>query len=212
MEILSNLAMTLDGKIAPASLEFVNLGSTLDREEMLRLRGTVDAVILGAENLRAYRGFCRAEKNSLSQPANVVVSRRLEGISPAWPFFKSGKDRRFLAVTGKLAPTLKNKFRRASALLELSSKKPLAPQLVAELKALGMTRILVEGGGALMWEFARMNLIDEYHVTLVPKILGGRESPTLVDGHGFSPKELLSLKLTEARPVANELYLIYRKL
>jgi 5-amino-6-(5-phosphoribosylamino)uracil reductase len=62
-----------------------------------------------------------------------------------------------------------------------------------------------------MWEFAKLNLIDEYRVTLVPKILGGADAPTMVEGEGFLPARLLQLKLVEARPVGDEVYLVYRK-
>jgi riboflavin biosynthesis pyrimidine reductase len=62
-----------------------------------------------------------------------------------------------------------------------------------------------------MWEFAKENLIDEYHVTLTPKILGGRDSPTLVDGLGFKPKDILNLKLQQSRVVGDEIYLVYSR-
>jgi riboflavin-specific deaminase-like protein len=211
VEILSNFAMTLDGKIAPASREFAQLGTDLDWQNMLALRAEVDAVIFGATNMRAYKQFGRAPDWAPKQPASVVISHKLAGFSTSWPFFKNPSDQRLLAVTSRLAPAVKKKFSAKSQILELSPKRPLAPQLVKALEAQGMKRLLIEGGGAIMWEFAKFNLINEYHVTLVPKILGGADAPTMVEGEGFTPKKLLNLKLVEARPIGDELYLIYRK-
>jgi riboflavin biosynthesis pyrimidine reductase len=62
-----------------------------------------------------------------------------------------------------------------------------------------------------MWNFVKYNLIDEYHVTLTPRLLGGAQSPTLIDGEGFTPPQTLNLKLRQCRVVGNEVYLTYEK-
>lgn len=210
MEILSNFAVTLDGKIAPASRKFVKLGTRTDWQNMMRLRGEVDAVLFGATNMRAFKQFGYAPKGA-KQPASIVLSHRLEGFSPSWPFFKKPGDRRILVVTDKLPATTRKKFSASSEIWELSGKQPLAPQLVKRLRAAGLHRLMVEGGGATMWEFAKHHLIDEYHVTLVPKILGGRDAPTMVEGDGFDPRKLQKLKLIKAKRIGDELYLVYRR-
>jgi 5-amino-6-(5-phosphoribosylamino)uracil reductase len=62
-----------------------------------------------------------------------------------------------------------------------------------------------------MWDFASQDLIDEYHVTITPRVLGGIQAPTLVDGPGLEPKQAVNLKLMQCRVESDELYLIYRK-
>ena len=62
-----------------------------------------------------------------------------------------------------------------------------------------------------MWDFVQPGLIDEFYVTLTPRIIGGAAAPTLVDGLGFEPGSVLNLKLKSCRRVKNELYLIYRR-
>jgi riboflavin biosynthesis pyrimidine reductase len=83
--------------------------------------------------------------------------------------------------------------------------------MVRALQSLGAKNLLVEGGGQVMWEFARKNLIDDYFLTLTPRVLGGKRAPTLVDGVGFLPSQSLNLKLIEAKKVGNELFLKYKK-
>src|SRR6476659_7821240 len=46
-----NLAMTADGKIAPASRNFITFSSSGDREHMMELRATADAVMSGARTV-----------------------------------------------------------------------------------------------------------------------------------------------------------------
>jgi riboflavin biosynthesis pyrimidine reductase len=72
-------------------------------------------------------------------------------------------------------------------------------------------QVIVEGGGTIMWDFASRNLIDEYHVTLTPRVLGGRDSPTLVDGQGFPGSRALQLRLKSVRRKGDELFLVYAK-
>ena len=62
-----------------------------------------------------------------------------------------------------------------------------------------------------MWEFLKPNLIDELHLTLTPRVLGGREAPTLVEGLGFDGSAVLNFKLARAKRLGDELYLTYRK-
>src|SRR5947207_6961527 len=49
--VFLNLAMTADGKIAPANRHFVTFSSKRDREHMMELRATADAVMSGARTV-----------------------------------------------------------------------------------------------------------------------------------------------------------------
>ena len=48
-----------------------------------------------------------------------------------------------------------------------------------------MTNVLVEGGGRLLGSLLDARLIDEVHVFVAPKLLGGAEAPGPVAGHGI---------------------------
>jgi riboflavin-specific deaminase-like protein len=208
--VFSNLATSLDGKIATASRAPFYLGTPADRKQMQVFRKRCDALLMGASTLRAYRKFCGVfDWADSRQPANVIVSRALEGISPKWPFFSNPALKRYLFVTKK--PARLKEFEKTSQVFLLNAKQPVAPQIVKILARQGHRNLLVEGGGGLMWDFARKNLIDEYNVTLTPKIVGGSDSPTLVEGTGFTPAGILQLKLLKCRVLGDEIYLTYGK-
>ncbi|OFZ20201.1 MAG: hypothetical protein A2X94_09885 [Bdellovibrionales bacterium GWB1_55_8] len=217
MYIFSNLAISLDGKIATPNRKHLPLGTPLDRKQMHVLRRKTDAILMGATSLRAFRRFCRADGKKGSQPANIILSSRLEGISPRWPFFQDASVRRILFVTSVVTPARARQFEKTSELVTLrpprkgSGKDPIALQVVRELEMRGISRLLVEGGGGVMWDFVEQDLIDEFHVTLTPWIIGGKDSPTLVDGAGFTSGDLLKLQLAGVRRVRDELYLVYRR-
>ena len=58
-------------------------------------------------------------------------------------------------------------------------------KLMEELYKRGIERILLEGGGTLNWGMFKENLVDEVRVFIAPKIFGGKDAPTYVDGEGF---------------------------
>ncbi len=208
MFIYSNLAISLDGKIAPANRSFCPLGTPLDRKRMVELRKNCDALLIGASTFRPYRKASRADKRAPA-PINIVVSRMLEGISPNWPFFKAKDLKRILFVQESPPKARLAKFEKTSEIIVLKKTGSIAKQILKHLKARGIQRLLIEGGGEIMWHFASQNLINEYHVTLTPKIVGGKTSPTLVDGIGFKPKDILGLKLLRSEVLGDEIYLTF---
>jgi len=211
MYIYSNLATSIDGKIATADRKYFPMGTAADLKRMLELRAKADVVLFGAGVLRTFKNPCFATPSFRKQPINAVLSSRLEGINPSWPFFKSDKINRILFVSDRAPRATLRKFETSSQIILLNSLKPVANQVIKKLSARGVKNLLVEGGGEVMWEFVRKNLIDDYFLTLTPRVLGGSRAPTLVDGAGLSVQKSLNLELTQVKRVGDELYLTYRR-
>jgi len=215
--IYSNLATSLDGKINIAGKGHFPLGTRADWEEMQRLRKKADAIVFGASTLRGFRAACCVEDPRwvrAKQPLNVVVSSQLNGLSPRWSFFTDTRIDRLLIADESTPSSRVKRFEKTCDIYLVQSKNkrlPLAQQIVEELQRRGIQRILVEGGGQVMWEFLRARLLDEVHITLTPRILGGAQAPTLVEGHGFGPQEVKNFELTRVKRLKNELYLTYRR-
>ncbi|MGK5087388.1 RibD family protein [Bdellovibrionota bacterium FG-2] len=207
MFVFSNLATSLDGKIATAGRVHFPLGTPTDRKQMQVLRKKSDAIIFGASTLRSYKRTCRIT-SAKQQPINAILSRSLEGISPRWPFFGDSEVRRILFVTSAVPKAQLHLFRKTCEVITVKN----ATQVIRELSKRGVQDLLVEGGGEVMWFFVKDNLIDEFHVTLTPRILGGTEAPTLVDGTGFSPFASLKLTLQRVKKIGDELFLVYHKI
>jgi len=72
-----------------------------------------------------------------------------------------------------------------------------------------VNRLLCEGGGELNEALFRANLVDEIHLTICPKIFGGRTSPTIAEGKGFSKLRLTrQFELRSMTPVKDELFTV----
>jgi riboflavin biosynthesis pyrimidine reductase len=71
-------------------------------------------------------------------------------------------------------------------------------------------RLLCEGGGDLNDGLFRAGLVDEIHLTICPKIFGGRRAPTIAEGLGFSRLAAAQkFELTSMRVKNDELFTTY---
>jgi 2,5-diamino-6-(ribosylamino)-4(3H)-pyrimidinone 5'-phosphate reductase len=68
------------------------------------------------------------------------------------------------------------------------------------LGALGIERLLVEGGGSLNFELLQLGLVDELQVYLAPLVFGGASAPTLADGAGLRRPLAIRLVRTDLTP------------
>ena len=76
----------------------------------------------------------------------------------------------------------------------------------------GGTNLLVEGGGTLLGSLHRLKQLDEIHVFIGPKLLGGRNSITPVEGENpilMDASEELSLR--SVRRLDDDVYMQYRR-
>ena len=203
-----NMAMTADGKITSARREEPAFSSRLDKKTMDRLRAEADAVLVGAGTLRADNPplnvrdpEMKAHRRSLGKPdglVNVVVTASAR-VDPDSRFFTGGEAAGRIVATVEDAPA--DRLARLAEVAEvwtLGRGRVELPLLLTRLKARGMKRLLVEGGGELNWGFVRDDLFDELYVTLVPALLGGSRAPTLCEGEGFDMADQRRLRLVAA--------------
>ena len=84
------------------------------------------------------------------------------------------------------------------------------PEVMALLQELGrrrFTNILVEGGGAVLGSFLDARAIDEFHVFVAPKLIGGAAAPSPVGGQGVATlAEALSLAEWQVEQLEGDVY------
>jgi 2,5-diamino-6-(ribosylamino)-4(3H)-pyrimidinone 5'-phosphate reductase len=76
-------------------------------------------------------------------------------------------------------------------------------------RELGIRTLLCEGGGVTAAAFFGARAVDSLYLTLVPRILGGNDAPTLASGSGFLADEIPDATLGAMERVGDELYLRY---
>ena len=213
-----NMAMSADGKVSTYRRETFSLGSAWDRRLMDVLRARADAVVIGARTL-SLDGWAilvrdpairkrRAERRGRPHPLNVVVST--DAKLPAKCEFFTYPDTEKLVITTRRAPEARVKrLRKIAEVAVLSRARIRARDVLDLLAARGARRVLVEGGGTLNFSFFREGLVDEIYITVTPRILGGAEAPTPVDGRGFLKNMQVRLRLASLRRRGDEIFLKY---
>lgn len=209
MKIVSNTAVSLDGRINTREGRFHLLGTARDHARMSRLRSEADAVLVGGATFRNWPHPALPDppdRDALGErkPWTVVVSRTMNvPVTPAFlaePGFRPLFLTRASAVPANFAAEVEGYDGPGDDL-------PVAWMLDA-LRRRGVQRLLIEAGGDLLFQFLAADAIDEMHVTLCPLVIGG-PAPSLVDGAGFDIATMRGLKLLASAVEGDEIFLHY---
>ena len=199
--ILVNVAMTVDGKLDTVSRRGATISSAEDKNRVDSLRASVDAVMVGGRTLlqedprltvrSGELRSARREQGKAENPAKVgVVSRVGEQDLPAQgEFLSAGPSSVILFTTAQTAPATIQRLQAAGAQVHILGEKRVdIAQALTRLHAMGIRTLLVEGGGTLLAELFRLDVVDEVTAYIAPRIFGGAEAPTMADGTGFDEK------------------------
>ncbi len=180
-------AMTLDGKIASRTGDSKWISNDAARRRVHDLRGRVDGVLVGIGTALADDPRLTVRPPGPRTPLRIVLdgAARLPLTS-------------HLAVTAREIPVLvvvgpKADEGHIEALCGLGCEVLRVPgggprqAVAALLDALGdrrLTNLLVEGGSEVLGSFIDAGAVDEVHVFLAPRLLGGSAAKTPVGGTG----------------------------
>jgi riboflavin-specific deaminase-like protein len=207
-KVLCNMAPSLDGKIAPARKRapFVMSRHPEDPRRMHDLRARADAVLIGATNLRA------DDPDLMPSRLRIVVTGQGEGIEPGARMFHPSLGGEAVVVHSAAMPTEKRKrLAPVATLLELGAERVDLSRLLEWLVRERQCQILLcEGGGELNADLFAARAVDVMHLTIVPRLLGGKLAPGVVGGAGFDPDQVPDPQLAACDRVGDELFLEYR--
>jgi riboflavin-specific deaminase-like protein len=218
------MAMTADGKIATSNRAVSSFGSRRDEDHLLQLRATADAVMAGARTV---------DLNAINMGPGPAKYRRLRVRRELAEF----NLRIIVSRSGTVNPRAEVFRRRFSPIIILTTRRATAGRL-KELRAVstdvkicgtreinfpralhwlrekwGIKRLLCEGGGELNDALFRAGLVNQLHLTVCPKVFGGRTAPTIADGLGAGClARATQLELESARRQGDEMFLVYRVL
>ncbi len=201
-------AMTLDGRIATRTGHSKWISGADSRAEVHRLRGRMDAIITGAGTVRADDPLLTARPAGPRTALRVVVDRSAESISPDGQLMRTINQAGVLICVAEANANtdhLKELNALGAEVLSNSSDESVLQQLLKELGRRQLTNVLVEAGGGLQGSFFDEGMVDEVHVFIAPKIVGGREAVAPVGGLGLAEvPELSSLLRTTVRQFGDD--------
>lgn len=154
--VIAKCGMSLDGRLTAPAGENRWLTSAASRQHAQRLRAQVDAILVGAETVRADNPRLTVrERQTARQPWRIVISR-----------------------SGKLPPTARI-FTDRFADRTLVYRQVNLGALLRDLGAKEITSVLIEGGGDMLGQALDQHLIDKVQIYMAPIFTGG---PTIAFG------------------------------
>ncbi|MFH1387535.1 MAG: bifunctional diaminohydroxyphosphoribosylaminopyrimidine deaminase/5-amino-6-(5-phosphoribosylamino)uracil reductase RibD [bacterium] len=207
--IVMKTAMTIDGKIATktGASRWVASPSSLDFAH--HLRNLYDAMVVGVDTVLVDDPKLNIRRGTvIKHPVRIVLDTHAKTPLSA-DIFSSPGGKTVIAV-GPKAPAKKvralEKMGAEIISLPLSGKYVDVGALVKKLAKMKITSLLVEGGGEVNASFLAKKLVDKAHFVIVPKIFGGRDAKTPVEGEGIKlPAQAKWLKNVEIEKLGTDI-------
>ena len=197
-----NCAMSADGKIAGTDRKQVRISSEEDKQRVKNLRRQYDAILVGVGTVVSDDPHLTVKGLSYDEnPVRIIID----------PHGRTPDD---AMVLNDSAPTIiitdDNCQRTWGNADVIRCGTPLDLNLaMEELAKAGIESILVEGGGETIASFFKAKMVDRFSVFVGSMVIGGRSSPTPVDGDGWISEKGIGLDLKSTEVLGNGVLLTY---
>lgn len=181
MTVTLKLATSLDGRIATASGESRWITGQAAREAVHRLRADHDAVVVGIETALTDDPelTVRSPGHNGRQPARVVLDSR-QRLNLDSKLVRTAREiPTYVVATGEPDTRLTDAGVRVLTVRAIGEDRPELQSVVEVLRAEGLSRLFVEGGGQVAASFLRCGLVDRLEWFRAPKVIGGEGRPAL---------------------------------
>jgi 2,5-diamino-6-(ribosylamino)-4(3H)-pyrimidinone 5'-phosphate reductase len=203
--IIINCAMSVDGKIALPTRVQTRISDEEDMRRVYELRASCDAILVGVEtvlsddpSLSVRIGYIQHVKT----PLRIVLDSRCR--TPESAKVVNDEAPTIIATTNRyLIRRIGN-----AEVVRCGDRKVDLKMLMKELEKRKVKKLMVEGGGRVIWSFLKESLFDELNVFVGSLVIGG--GPTLSDGSNIkSVDDTVKLRLDKVECLGSGLLLRY---
>jgi len=200
-----NCAMSLDGKIASPSGKQMRISCDEDIKRMYELRNKSDAVLVGINTVISDDPKLTVKEKYVknpNQPIRIVLDTKCR--TPTNSLVANKASKTFIIV-GK---EYNKKFNENVEIIKCKLKDGFIDlhSLLEKLYEKGIRKLMVEGGSTVIWNFLSENLVDDMYVYIGSMIIGGKNTPTLVNRE----RPNINIKFFEAKKLGSGILLHYK--
>jgi diaminohydroxyphosphoribosylaminopyrimidine deaminase/5-amino-6-(5-phosphoribosylamino)uracil reductase len=199
-------ASTLDGKIATHSLDSKWITSPDARQDVHQLRNEHMAILVGVGTVIEDDPELTARIPNGRNPLRIILDSTLripleakvitDGLAETWIFTSQNHD---LKKRHKLEALGISVF-ETSGEIRVDVK-----DVIRLLGEKSISSLFIEGGGTINSAFLEQGLIDKVVLYFAPKLIGGKEAPTFLEGAGFDlMKDAVELTNGEFTKIGND--------
>jgi riboflavin-specific deaminase-like protein len=215
-----NFAVTWDGRISTRNRTPSDFSSPRDKRRLLEIRARADAVLVGAGTVAADQMImglpdsdlreARIRRGQPPYPLRVLLTNSGR-IDPALRLFKKKVSPIVIFSTERMPRAVRAGLEgKADVVLTSERKVDLGAMLAVLRKEYGVKRVDCEGGGQVCRALLELDLIDEIHLTLSPRLFGSEKAPTITGVAGEYLAKSVTCALRSAKTFDGECFLNYR--
>jgi len=215
-EVLLSTAVSLDGYIDDNSPTRLLLSDESDFDRVDDERAGVDAILVGANTVRrddprlvvrsTARVRSRVQHGLPPGPRKVTLTGTAE-LDPEAKFFTVGDAEKLVYVPSALLEVASSRFGSRATVVSCGSDLAAA-DVLRDLAARGVGRLMVEGGAAVQASLLAAHLVDELHLVYAPFFVGDRGGARLADHVSFTAGHP-AMRLAEVRRMGGHVLLRY---
>ena len=183
--VTAKFACSLDGKIATVGGESKWITSEESRKFSHHLRNIHDGIMVGIGTVLADNPNLTARIENGKNPVRIIIDSMARTPLES-NVVRDGMAKTIIAVTKKAPPEKISALKNLGIeIIETDGEKVDLKFLMEELARREITSVLLEGGGTLHFSMLKKNLVDKVCAFIAPKIIGGQNALTAVEGSGF---------------------------
>ena len=210
-------AVSLDGYLDDASDRRLVLSNDADLDRVDAERARCDALLVGAATVRndnprlvvrsTRRAAERRARGLGPSPVKVTVTGSGK-LDPDCDFFAAGDGERLVYCASDVVSEARDRLEHCATVVDAGLPVDLA-RVSADLRARGVQRLLVEGGGTVLSQFLEAGLADELHLVVAPFFVGDSRARRFVDDGRFPWTSDRPAVLVDTRPIGDVVLLRY---
>lgn len=178
--VLLKAAESLDGKIATYTGDSKWISSEKSREYAHRLRGDLDAIMVGINTILIDNPRLNTRIDNLKDPIKIIVDSTLKIPEDAQVL----KGDVIIATTENFNRDKFEKIKNRARIIVTKGQRVNLKELLYKLYELNIGSILLEGGGELNFSMLSEKLVDKINIFISPIIIGGGGRDA-ISGIGF---------------------------
>ena len=167
--VIFNTAMSLDGRVGKKDKQIV-FANKLDNYRVHRLRGSVDALLIGSETVLSDDPELVVSEQ-VKKPIRVIVDSK--GETPLNSKVLDGTTKTIVVVSKAINPMTVQRLKdKGVEVISLGEYAVPLRDLMWALYRRGIKKIMLEGSGSLSRRMFNEGLVDELYITIVPILIG----------------------------------------
>lgn len=192
--VIVNVAVSADGKLSTRERRQVKISGKEDFDRVDEMKAGCDAIMVGIGTVladdpsltvkSAGRIAERVRNGKPEHPVRIVVDS--QGRTPTdAKILHKGSGLRIIAMSQSAPAWNIAALKNHADIIQAGEETVDLAFLLTKLSERGIQRLMVEGGGTLIWGMLSAGLVDELTMFVGNIIIGGKDAPTLADGIGY---------------------------